>query len=178
MGAELRGKTLGIVGLGDIGRRVAELASAFQMHVAYWSRASADERYQSLALPDLLAEADVVSLHLALTPETRHIIGAAELGRMRPGAILVNTARGGLIDPAALRVVLLEGHLGYFAADVLDTEPPPPDDPLLASERVLLTPHTAALTDQTYRAMCVSTARNVLAILRGEAPQEKSVFRR
>ncbi|MBC8074498.1 MAG: phosphoglycerate dehydrogenase, partial [Chloroflexales bacterium] len=178
LGAELRGKTLGILGLGDIGRRVAELATALGMHVVYWSRASSDARYQALALPELLAKADVISLHAALTPATHHLIGAAELEQLKPHAILINTARGGLIDQDALREALARGRLGYFAADVLDPEPPEPGDPLLTSERTLITPHTAALTDQTYRAMCLSTAGNVLAILRGEEPQERSIYRR
>lgn len=177
LGGELRGRTLGIVGLGAIGRRVAELAGAFGMRVLYWSRSSTDARYVRRALPALLAESDIVSLHVALTAETKHLIGADQLGQMKPGAILINTARGALIDQHALRAVLAEERLGYFAADVLDGEPPAPDDPLLRSDRVLLTPHTAALTDQTYEAMCVSTARNVLTILRGETPEEGAIFR-
>jgi D-3-phosphoglycerate dehydrogenase / 2-oxoglutarate reductase len=177
MGLELRGKTLGIIGLGDIGRRVAELAEAFQMRVVYWSRSSREPRYEAMELPDLLASADVVSLHTALTAETRQLIGAAELARMKPDAILINTARGALIDQAALRVALERGQIGLFAADVLDPEPPELGEALLTSERTLITPHIAAITDVTYEAMCVSTARNVLAILRGEPPQAQSIYR-
>lgn len=177
MGLELRGKTLGIIGLGDIGRRVAELAAAFQMRVVYWSRSSREPRYEAMTLPDLLATADVVSLHTALTAETRQIIGATELAQMKPEAILINTARGGLIDQAALREALERGQIGLFAADVLDPEPPASSEALLVSERTLITPHIAALTDITYQTMCVSTARNVLAILRGEAPQKQAVYR-
>jgi phosphoglycerate dehydrogenase-like enzyme len=177
MGQELRGKTLGIVGLGAIGRRVAELGEAFQMRVSYWSRSSREPRYTALALPELLASADVISLHSALTATTRHLIGAAELALMKPSAILINTARGGLIDQAALRAALERGQIGLFAADVLDPEPPAGDEALLTNERTLITPHIAAITDITYQAMCVSTASNVLAILRGEPPQAQAVYR-
>jgi D-3-phosphoglycerate dehydrogenase len=177
MGLELRGKTLGIIGLGDIGRRVAQLAEAFQMRVVYWSRSSREPRYEALALPELLASADVVSLHTALTAETRQLIGAVELASMKPDAILINTARGALIDQAALRVALERSQIGLFAADVLDPEPPELGEALLTSERTLITPHIAAITDVTYEAMCVSTARNVLAILRGEPPQAQSIYR-
>ena len=180
-GDELGGLTLGIVGFGNIGRRVAELASAFRMHVlvaAHASRAEVRDSYPRLPLPELLASADVVTLHLPLTPATRNLIGAAELARMRRGALLVNTARGALVDMSALRAALLRGTLGGFAADVLDVEPPAPDDPLLVAENVLLTPHVASLTEATYRTLCRYTAENVARVLRGEAPDPRSVFRR
>jgi phosphoglycerate dehydrogenase-like enzyme len=180
-GDELGGLTLGIVGFGNIGRRVAELASAFRMHVlvaAHASRAEVRDSYPRLPLPELLASADVVTLHLPLTPATRNLIGAAELARMRRGTLLVNTARGALVDMSALRAALLRGTLGGFAADVLDVEPPAPDDPLLVAENVLLTPHVASLTEATYRTLCRYTAENVARVLRGEQPDPRSVFRR
>ena len=185
-GDELDGLTLGIVGFGSIGRRVAALASAFGMHIlvaAHGShadapvRADARDSYPRLPLSDLLASADIVTLHVPLTPATRHLIGAAELACMKRGALLVNTARGALVDMAALRSALARGALGGFAADVLDVEPPLPDDPLLAAENVLLTPHVAALTDATYRRLCRFTAENVARVLRGETPDPRSVFR-
>jgi D-3-phosphoglycerate dehydrogenase / 2-oxoglutarate reductase len=176
-GVELRGKTLGILGLGDIGRRVAALASAFGMSIVYWSQRSRDERYTALSFDEVLGVADVVSVHAALTPETRHLLGARELALLKPGAILVNTARGGIIDQQALLAALDEGRLRAFAADVLADEPPAPDDPLLGHPRALITPHVAAITDVTYRAMCVSTAHNVLALLRGEEPDPRSLYR-
>lgn len=176
-GIELTGKTLGVVGLGAIGRRVASLGEAFGMRVIYWSRASATTRYQARTLPDLLREADVVSLHLSLTGETRGVIGANEIALMKPGALLINTSRGAVIDQQALLHALDRGYLAGFAADVLEPEPPEPGERLLDHERVLITPHTAVLTDVTYREMCVRTARNVLAVLRGEPPEPESVFK-
>ncbi len=178
-GDELGGRVLGVIGFGNIGRRVAELASAFGMRVviaAHGDRAIAAAR-PVLALPELLAAADAVTLHVPLMPATRRLLGAAELARMRPGALLVNTARGELIDLPALRAALERGALGGFAADVLDREPPAADDPLLHLPNVVLTPHIASLTARTYRSMCVSTVQNVVAVLRGEAPEPRSLFR-
>jgi phosphoglycerate dehydrogenase-like enzyme len=178
-GDELGGRTLGIVGHGSIGRRVGELARAFGMRVLVAAHPDGRDAQKPDHLPlrELLGASDAVTLHLPLSSATRHLLGAAELACMRPGALLVNTARGALIEPAALRAALASGRLGGFAADVLDVEPPDPADPLLASERVVLTPHVASLTAATYRALCVSTAENVVRVLRGEAPDPRSLFR-
>ena len=167
-GDELSDKTLGIVGMGAIGRRVARLAEGFGMRIVYWSRVEKDVPYPYRSLPALLAEADLVSVHVALTTETRHLLGRDALAAMKPGAMLVNTARGGVIDQAALLDVLDHGPLAGFAADVLDPEPPDPDDPLLHHEKTIITPHTAALTRTTFRKMCLRTVNNVVAALRGE----------
>ncbi|MBC8161290.1 MAG: hydroxyacid dehydrogenase [Roseiflexaceae bacterium] len=175
-GIELTGKSIGIVGLGAAGRRVAELAQAFGMQVLTWSRTSRDSRYESVSLDTLLERADVVTLHAALTPATRHLIGVRELALMKPQALLINTARGGLIDQRALGDALERGAIGGFAADVLDPEPPAASERLLRNPSVLVTPHIAALTDVTYRAMCVRTAANVLAVLRGDQPERESVY--
>jgi D-3-phosphoglycerate dehydrogenase len=188
-GDELGGLTLGVVGFGSIGKRVAALATAFGMqvivaqHTSAIPQATAQPRSGSAppeplrpALRELLALADIVTLHVPLTPATQGLLGAAELECMKPGALLINTARGALIDMSALRVSLASGHLGGFAADVLDVEPPAPDEPLLAHENVILTPHVASLTSATYRTLCVSTATNVVRVLRGEAPEPRSVF--
>jgi D-3-phosphoglycerate dehydrogenase len=178
-GQEIRGRCLGVLGFGNIGQRVAALAHAFGMRVLVLAHGARDvpAPYAAASLAELLAQADVLTLHLPLTPHTKGLLGAREFAAMKPGACLVNTARGALLDGAALRDALATGRLGGFAADVLEQEPPAADDPLLRSERVLLTPHTASLTALTYRAMCVDTARNVLALLRGDVPAPGSVFR-
>lgn len=178
-GNEIRGLTLGVLGFGNIGQRVAHFAHTFGMRVVVAARAgrTVPGPYEAVALESLLARSDVITLHLPLTPETHGILSASRFAAMKPGAFLVNTARGALIDAAALRAALADGRLGGFAADVLEIEPPQADDPLLANERVVLTPHTASLTALTYRAMCTSTARNVCAILRDEAPDERSLYR-
>lgn len=175
-GDELSGKTLGILGLGNIGGRVARLGEAFGMKIITWSRK--ETHYRSLPLEDVLAHSDVVSLHLPLTAETRQLFNAERFAGMKPGAILINTARGALIDREALLTALANGTLGAFAADVLEEEPPAAGDALVHHPRVLLTPHSGSLTATTYRAMCESTVRNVLAILSGEPFDSVSVFNR
>jgi len=179
-GDELSGMTLGIVGFGSIGQRVARLAEAFGMRIVvaqHPARTSADDDFPRAPLHELLAAADVISLHVPLTPATRLMLGAREFARMKRGALLVNTARGALIDMPALRAALSSGALGGFAADVLDVEPPAADEVLLAADNVLLTPHVASLTAATYRSLCLCTAENVVRVLRGEAPQPRCVFR-
>lgn len=178
-GDELGGRTLGIVGHGSIGRRVAQLAHAFGMRVLVAAHPDGRDagKPDHVPLRELLATSDAVTLHVPLTGATRGMLGAAELACMRRGSLLVNTARGALIDMPALRAALASGHLGGFAADVLDVEPPDPRDALLADERVVLTPHVASLTAATYRALCVSTAENVVRVLRGEEPEPRSVYR-
>jgi D-3-phosphoglycerate dehydrogenase len=173
-GSELGGLTLGIVGYGAIGRRVAALARAFEMEVIVAARGDVARDAEAaplavLPLAALLARADVISLHAPLTPQTAGLIGAAEFAAMKPGAVLVNTARGALVDGAALRAALARGALGGFAADVLDRQPPAADDPLLQSERVVLTPHVATQTAATYRAMCAMVAAKVIAALQAGA---------
>lgn len=175
-GLELNGKTLGIIGMGNIGSRVALLAQAFGMNVIYWSRASRDERFALRELDDLLRASDVVSLHIALNEQTRGMLGIRELALMKQDALLINTARGALIDASALEAMLIEGRLGGYAADVMAQQPPDANDPLLHSERVTLTPHVAGLTDRTYREVCVFCAQNVLAVVKGEAPDATAVF--
>ena len=116
-------------------------------------------------------------MHLPLNESTKGILGTEQFARMKRSACIINTSRGALIDQAALREALLADRLGGFAADVLDVEPPAADDPLLRSPRVLLTPHVASLTGRTYREMCVFTAENVVAVLEGREPENRSVFR-
>jgi glycerate dehydrogenase len=143
---DLAGSRLGIVGYGALGRRVAQIGRAFGMDVAVTSRSPvADTDVTPLPLDELLATSDVVSLHLPLTEQTRHMIGARELAAMKRGAILINTARGGLVDEAALAQALRDGTIAGAGFDVLSKEPPVPDNPLLQLRlpNFVLTPHVA-----------------------------------
>ena len=163
LGEGLAGKTLGIVGPGRIGGEAARLGTVLGMRVATAGRAE--------PLGPLLEEADVLSLHVPLTSETRHLIDAAALGRMRPTAVLVNTARGGLVDEAALVAALRSGALAGAALDVFETEPDVGEE-LLALENVVLTPHLGSATRQTREAMgmlCVEALRAVLLERRSPA---------
>ena len=164
LGTGLQGRTLGLVGYGRIGRAVARRASAFGMRVVV-NRRSGD----GLPLAAVLAEADVVSLHCPLTPDTHHLIDAAALRRMRPGAYLINTARGPIVDEAALAGALERGELAGAGLDVFEREPAV-EPRLLALGNVLLTPHLGSATAQTREAMAVLAARNVVAVLGGGAP--------
>lgn len=144
--ADLAGSTLGIVGYGALGQAVARIAHAFGMQVVVTSRSPVNENgIRQVPLDELLRASDVVSLHAPLTDATRNMIGARELGLMKPSAILVNTARGGLVDEAALAGALQQGRIAGAAFDVLSTEPPPADNPLLQLRlpNFILTPHCA-----------------------------------
>ena len=168
------GATLGVVGYGRIGRAVARRARAFEMRVlATPTRTglTAAERaaVEFRELPDLLAESDVVSLHCPLTPQTHHLIDDAALARMRPGALLVNTARGGVVDTDALVRALEQGRLGGAALDVFEDEPEV-DPRLLAFPQVVLTPHLGSAGTATREAMCGLAVRNVAAVLAGGEP--------
>jgi len=168
------GATLGVVGYGRIGRAVARRARAFDMRVlATPTRAelSPDERaaVEFRELPDLLAEADVVSLHCPLTPQTHHLVDDAALARMRPAALLVNTARGGIVDTDALVRALTEGRLAGAALDVFEDEPRV-DPRLLELPQVVLTPHLGSAGLATRQAMCGLAVRNVAAVLAGAEP--------
>ena len=178
-GNEIRGLALGVLGFGNIGQRVARFAHMFGMRVLVLAREgrAVPAPYTGVPLPVLLEESDVLTLHLPLTPDTRGFLGPREFDAMKPGAFIVNTARGALVDGPSLRAALASGRLGGFAADVLEVEPPAGGDALLDCDRVVLTPHTASLTMLTYRAMCMTTATNVLAILHGEAPDPHSLYR-
>jgi phosphoglycerate dehydrogenase-like enzyme len=152
-GRELYGKCLGLVGFGRIGARVAEIARALGMTVVAHDPLLPAERIvaggaQPLSLADLLATADIVSLHLPLTDTTRHLFDRERLAALKPGAILVNAARGGLIDPEALLEAVASGQIAGAALDVFEVEPLPAESPLRRSERLLLTPHLAASTQE------------------------------
>lgn len=175
LGSGLRGKLLGIVGLGGIGRRVAERAHAFGMEIAYHSRHPAPAEVvagleaERLSLEQLLARADVVSLHCPLTPQTRHLIGAAELAAMKPSAVLVNAARGPIVDERALAQALAAGEIAAAGLDVYEREPAV-EPGLLRLENVVLSPHLGSATVETRTAMAELAARNAISVLRGEGP--------
>ncbi|MEL7532452.1 MAG: NAD(P)-dependent oxidoreductase [Bacteroidota bacterium] len=175
---ELRGKKLGIMGMGNIGQSLAKMAAVFGMEISYWDARSLDLPYQALDKESLLQSADVLSLHLPLLPDTQGLISREMLAIMKPEAIIINTARGQLIDQKALTEALLAGKLGGFAADVLAVEPPAKDEPLLQLPNVLVTPHSASLTATTYREMCVKTVNNVLALLADQPFEQKAWFNR
>lgn len=140
---ELRGKTLGIIGLGAIGREVARMARALGMRMIAWSRKPSDEEgVAHSSLEVVLSQADIISLHLALTPETRGIIGAQALDRLRPGAVVINTARGALIDEAELVARLNDGRIAGAGIDVFEIEPLPVNHPLRSARNVVLSSHT------------------------------------
>ena len=162
----LDGRRLTVIGLGATGRRVAALGAAFGMRVRAAAR-RADPAIPTAPLAALLPETDVLSLHCPLTPETAGMIGAAELAALPPGALVVNTARGGLIDEGALAAALAAGRLGGAALDTTAAEPLHADHPLRAAPRLILTPHAAALTDGAFRRMGVEAARNILDFLAG-----------
>jgi glyoxylate reductase len=174
MGVDLHGATLGIVGFGRIGREMAKRASGFGMRVMYHDvhPATPDEERalnaRRVEMDELLASSDLVSLHTNLTDETRHLINAAALARMKPTAVLVNTSRGPVVDQAALYEALRDGQIFAAALDVTDPEPMAPDDPLLTLENCLVVPHIASATSVTRGKMAAIAAANLLAGLRGD----------
>lgn len=175
MGIELGGQTLGLIGFGRIGRQVAIRARAFGMNVLIADvvqdeRAAAEIGGRYVSLDELLAGSDFVSLHAPSLPETRNLVNAATLGKMKRTAFLVNTARGELVDEADLAEALRSGRIAGAALDVLKKEPPEKDNPLLALPNVLPTAHIAGLTLQSAERMAAVSVDNVLAVQRGERP--------
>lgn len=168
----LRGKTLGILGVGPIGEHTAQLAHAIGMRVQAWTFNPTPERSQQLGIPfvpldELLQTSDVVSLHVKLTDQTRGMIGRREIALMKRGALLINTARGAIVDSPALVQALHAGHLGGAGIDVYDIEPLPADYPLLACEQVVLTPHVADQNPEGMEILNRGAVDNVLAFLDG-----------
>lgn len=167
-GTELRGKNLGLVGLGRVAQRVARMARAFEMEVLAWSYSADPERtaaagVRMVALPELLAASDVVSLHLRLSDRSRGILDDAALRRMKPGALLVNTARGALVDETALARLLAEGRVGGAAIDVYGEEPLPVDHPLRSAPNTLLIPHAGWMTRDARERMLSEPVDNIIA---------------
>ncbi len=173
---ELRGKTLGIVGLGTIGTKTARLALAFGMNVVYYDVARLSEAEEDglgvrfRLLRELLAEADLVSLHVPLNEGTHHLIGAEDLAAMKPEAIMINTSRGPVIDEVAMYEALTSDRLAAAGLDVYDQEPPEADNPLLALDNVVLTAHMAGPTQESNTARVRNAFDNVQRVNRGEAP--------
>jgi phosphoglycerate dehydrogenase-like enzyme len=169
----LAGKTLGLVGAGNIGMALAGLARAIGMQTIAWTFHPSQQRAVQLGLrfvelDELLSTSDVVSLHVRLSAESRGLIGERELGLMKPGALLINTARGGLVDMRALVAALQSGHLGGAGLDVFDTEPLPADHPILRCQQVVLTPHHADQTPEGIEFLNSGAVENVLAYLSGQ----------
>jgi len=169
---EAAGSTLGIVGFGNIGRRVAEIGLALRMQVLACDVCHIPnlanqfgQKIQLASLEEVLSHADLLSLHVPLTEATQHLIDARALSMMKPTAIVVNTSRGGVIDQAALVTALRSHRLKAACLDVFEHEPLPPGDPLLGLHNVILSPHTAALTQQTFRSVALFIAREVVATL-------------
>jgi len=167
---ELTGRTLGIVGYGELGSHVANVAEAFGLSVEVAQLPGRPAKAGRIPFGELLERADVLSLHCPLTAETRDLIGAAELDRMRDDALLINTARGGIVDESALATALREGRLGGAGVDVLTREPPPPDHPLLAPDipNLILTPHIAWASTEARQRMVGELAANIRAFRDGQ----------
>ncbi|MSP12163.1 MAG: hydroxyacid dehydrogenase [Chloroflexi bacterium] len=175
-GLELYGLRLGVVGLGRIGSHVAKVALALGMEVVAFDPYISSERALGMGvemLPtveELLRTADIVSLHMPLTPATRHLINGARLAQMKTGAILINAARGGLVDETALIEALESGHIRGAGLDVFDPEPPHPDNPLLHRENVVATPHIAGVTTASKDRLWRTAITQALQVLRGARP--------
>lgn len=168
---DLAGAVLGVIGAGVLGQAVARLGSAFGMTVLLAEqRAAVAVRPGRVPFDDVLTRADVISLHLPLSPQTRNLIGATELMRMKPGAILINTARGGVVDETALLAALNDGRLGGACLDVLSEEPPPAGHPLMRADlpNLLVTPHVAWASRQAQQRLADEVVENIAAYFRGE----------
>jgi phosphoglycerate dehydrogenase-like enzyme len=169
----LRGKTLGVLGTGAIGRAMIQLGKAVGMNVLAWSfhpqpELEAQLGFRYVSRDELFTTADAFSIHVKLTPDSHHLIGRRELQMMKPGALLVNTARGAIIDTSALVEALNSGHLGGAGLDVFDTEPLPENYPLLNCERVVLTPHVADQTPEGMEILNGGAVDNVIEYLKGQ----------
>ena len=173
---ELNGKTLGIIGLGNIGLKVANIAAAFGMKVIYWSPSKKEVPYLLVDKETLFRSADIISLHLPLNEETKDIVDEEVFNKMNQGAILINTARGALVNRDALLSALDTGKLAGYGADVPFSPPPTADDALISHPKSFITAHVSSLTATTYKNMCLSTVKNVLAVLHGQAPDPQCIF--
>ena len=175
IGVELQGKVLGIIGLGRIGVRLAKHAAGFEMEVLAYdpyvdAEGTQNDQVTLVDLETLLRRADFISLHLPLTPETKHIIGRAEFELMKPATLLVNPARGELVDEAALYQALTSRRIAGAALNVFEQEPLPADHPLIQLDNVLYSPHIAGQTEESLVRMSIGAAENILHVFRGQVP--------
>ncbi len=174
LGQDVAGATLGIIGFGRIGKAVARRALGFEMRILYYDPIFEDDPFAAqigahcVDLDTILRQSDFLSLHVPLYKETYHLIGEAELAKMKPSAVLINTARGGVVDPDALYRALRDGVIGYAALDVTEPEPIPLDHPLLTLENVIIAPHIASASVRTRGRMIEIALANLLAGVRGE----------
>ena len=173
VGSDLNGRTLGLLGLGNIGSRVARIGQAFGMEVVAWSANLTDERAaecgaRRVEKDELFRAADVVSIHLVLSDRTRHLVGATELALMKPTAILVNTSRGPIVDDDALVAALERGAIAGAGLDAFDIEPLPADHPFRRLPNVVATPHIGYVTDDCYRIFYDQIVEDIAAFLAGE----------
>ncbi len=180
LGIQLLGKTVGVVGMGNIGTSVArKWLGAFNATLVAFDPHAPRDRWSDLphrrvaTLDELLDISDVVTLHLPLTEESRGLIGARELARMKSDAILINVSRGGIVDEAALARALSAGHLFGAGLDVFEVEPPPPGHPLLAFENVVATPHASGGTHETQARSSLQVAQQVIEVLQGRTPRNR-----
>ncbi|MFH0850548.1 MAG: NAD(P)-dependent oxidoreductase, partial [Candidatus Bathyarchaeota archaeon] len=181
IGLELAGKTVGIVGLGRIGAATAKRLKAFDAEVAYWSRTKKPEAEEELGiswmnLDELLRRSGIISLHLPGTADTHHIIGERELSLMKEGVIIVNTARGRVIDEEAMTRALESGKIRAAALDVFEKEPLPVDSPLRTMDNVILTPHLGASNLEGMQRMAIQVAEGVYNVLTGRRPDNPVVI--
>ena len=172
LGTGLEGKTLGVLGLGNLGARVARVGAALGMRLVAWSPNLTDARAAEVGATKvdkaaLMAEADVLTLHVVLSDRSRGIVGADDIARMKPGAVIVNTSRGPLIDQPALIAALKEGRIAGAGLDVYDQEPLPPDHPILSVPNTVLTPHLGYVTEENYRVYFQGAVEAVEGYLKG-----------
>jgi D-3-phosphoglycerate dehydrogenase len=175
LGIEMHGKTVGVIGMGAIGSRVArKWQAAFEAKVVYYDPYVSNSGFEkSEKVEDLLTRSDLVSIHVPLTGETRKLIGAPQLARMKKTAVLVNTSRGGIIDESALYEALKERRIFAAGLDVWEVEPPPKDAPLLSLPNVVGTPHAAGGTFETQERSSLQVAMQVVEVLQGKPPQNR-----
>lgn len=170
LGRDLEGAVVGVIGMGRIGESVARLMTSIGARVIYADERSTSTEFERTTIDDLLMRSDIITLHVPLTPDTRSMINDRSLGMMKPDALLINTARGGVVDTAALVRALERGLLGGVGLDVTDPEPLPADHPLYQFERVTIVPHIASATSVTRHEMSSLAARNIIAVLKGGEP--------